>query len=124
LITQTVYSLLSGTAGITAITRSIFPSVVPQKATFPAITYQRDGAIHMQTFDGHNSLVESSFQIDCWAKTVSGAEALAAAVKTALIDYAVPPVNHTRIDNEIQLFEAETELHRVLLQFTIWHVES
>jgi len=121
-ITETVYTILTASSPIVSI--RVFPSVVPQGQTFPAITYSRDSTRFLQTFDGHNSLVESSFQIDCYAYTVAEAETLAASVKSTMLGYATSPVNQIRIDNWLSLFEPETELHRVLLQFTIWHVEA
>jgi len=124
MISQTLYGILSGYAGITSITTGIFPSVIPQKATYPAIAYTKINTRFLDTFDGHNEFTESRYQIDCYAKTELDSEALAAAVKTTLIDYATQPINRTRIDNELSLFESETELHRVLLHFTIWHVDS
>jgi len=123
-ISETLYSILSGAAGVTAITTGIFPSVVPQKATFPAVVYGKDSTRFQESFDGHNLLIATLFQIDCYGKTSAEAESLADAVKNALIDYRTSPVNRTRIDNEITLFEPDTELHRVLLQFTIWHVTT
>ncbi len=123
MISETVYGILSVAAGITTITTNIFPVVIPQKANPPAITYQRDGSRYLRTFDGHVQLVEASFQIDCWASSVATAESLAAAVKSVLIDYSTAPITQVWLTNELNLFEAETELHRVLLQFTAWHIE-
>lgn len=122
MITETVYSILAGSSP--AVSTRVFPSVVPQGQEFPAIVYQRDATRYLQTFDGHNSLTESSFQIDCYAATVAEAETLAGAVKTAMLAYSTAPVMQVRIDNWLSLFEPETELHRVLLQFTVWHVED
>lgn len=122
MISETIYSILSTASGITTLTSAIFPVVIPQKASAPAITYQRDGTRFLRTFDGHVQLAEASFQIDCWAYSVATAETLAAAVKTALIDYSTAPINQVWLTNELNLFEPETELHRVLLQFTIWHL--
>lgn len=124
MISETLYTLLSGAAGVTAITTGIFPSVIPQQATYPAIAYSKDQTRFHDSYDGRNGLTTTQFQIDCYGHTAADAETLAGAVKTALIEYRTYPINRIRIDNEMTLFEPETELHRVLLQFTIWHVEA
>ena len=51
------------------------------------------------------------------------AATLAARVKTALVDYGTAPINLIALDNELDLFEPDTELFRVLLQFTVSHIE-
>lgn len=124
MISETLYGILSSASAITSITTGIFPSVIPQKATYPALAYTRIASRFIDSFAGYVDLTQTEFQIDCYAATVAGAEALAAAVKSTLIDYATRPINRIRIDNELTLFEPETELHRVLLQFTVWHVET
>ena len=123
MILETIYTILTSKSPQIAGNR-IFPGFVPQGQLYPAIVYQRDGGTFLRTHDGHNGLVRSSFQIDCYAKSISSASALATRVKSALIDYATRPVNMIGLDNEFDLFEAETELYRVCLQFTVWHFEE
>ena len=124
MIAETLYSILSGASGITSITTGIYPSVIPQSQSAPAIVYQCDGTEFIHTFeDGRNGLVRSSYQIDCYAASVATAESLAAAVVSALGNYETHPIKRVLLDNRLNLFESETELHRVLLQFLVWHVE-
>jgi Protein of unknown function (DUF3168) len=123
-ISATLYSILSGASAITSLTTGIYPTVIPQTATYPAIAYSKLSTSRVDSFGGTNDLTSGIFQIDCYARSASAAESLAAAVKSTLIDYGTRPINRIRIDNELSLFETETELHRVLLQFTIWHIEG
>lgn len=122
MILQTVYNLLAGQSPQLAGGR-IFPSRVPQGQAFPAIVYQRDATRFLRTFDGHNGFTRTGLQVDCYAHSVYEAATLAARVKTALVDYATAPINLIALDNELDLFEPDTELFRVMLQFTVAHIE-
>ena len=122
MILETIYTILAAQSPLLAGGR-IFPFVIPQGQLYPAIVYQRDSTRFLRSFDGHNSLTSTGLQIDCYAKTVSAAAALATRVRSALIDYATSPINLIAIDNELDLFEPDTELHRVMLRFTVWHHE-
>lgn len=123
MILETIYTILAARSPLLAGGR-IFPSVVPQGQTFPAIVYQRDSSRFLRTFDGHNAFTRTGVQVDCYAKTVLAAAQLAASVKSTLIDYAARPINLIALNNEFDLFEPDTELHRVLLQFSVWHLEE
>lgn len=122
MILETLYTILSSQSP--QLTTRIFPSRIPQGQSTPAIVYQRDSTRFLKTFDGHNTFTETSVQIDCYATTVLAAATLANRVKAVLKDYATAPINGVRLDNELDLFEPDTELHRVYLSFTIWHVEA
>jgi len=68
----------------------IYPIVLPQKPTFPAITYQDISTVRDRTAQGPSGLAFARIQFDCWAAAAPGApgyasaKALLAAVRAAL----------------------------------------
>lgn len=64
----------------------IYPLVLPQKPTLPAVTYQRIST-PIQYAQGGPSLATPRLQIDCWAGDYDSAKALAAAVAAVLSGY-------------------------------------
>ena len=103
----------------------IYPQVLPQRHNgFPAITYIQDDNLEQTLLDGTNSsLLEARFQVDCWANSYNSVHQLAEDVKAALTGYTGPfgdyTADHIRKEREIDLFEQDTGLHRVSMQFFI-----
>jgi hypothetical protein len=62
----------------------IYPVILPQSPTLPALTYQRVSEPRQLTHDGVTALVESRYQVTAWAPTYDAAAALAAAVGDGL----------------------------------------
>lgn len=80
-----LYSKLTGTAGITAVIGTrMYPSIIPQGATLPAITYQRISTVEFTSHDGPSGLVRARYEIIAWAETNAAALSLAALVRIAL----------------------------------------
>ena len=87
-IEKSVYVLLSDDANIieTAGNR-IYPMVVPQDASLPAITYQILSTTGISVMAGPTNLKERRLQINCWAETYTVAEELAHKVGRSLDGY-------------------------------------
>lgn len=112
-----LYSRLAAYSGISALVGTrIYPKLLPQTPTLPALTYQR---VSNTATNGSTVLRESRWQVTCWAATDTGARALATQVKTALEEHSdvsvTPGIKYSRIVNEIDDYEPETELHGVIL---------
>jgi hypothetical protein len=75
--------LLSQT-GVAALTTRIEPAPLGQSTALPAITYARIGGPPGAAHDGPSGLTRHLYQVDCWAETYAGADALGAAVIAAL----------------------------------------
>ena len=133
MIWRCLYAHMVGNAEIAA-AATIYPSWLPQQnTTFPAITFSVDDVQDDQLLDGVGSLTQSLVSIDCWAATYAAAHTLADVVKAELVGYvgtfgnvtASPQVavtvNHIRKTRELDLFESDTGLYRVSLQFLIAH---
>lgn len=122
-IATSFYSYITAQSAITNITTEIYNGWVPQNGSFPALTFSVSDDIEEQTLDGIGSTRNAIFDVDCWATTLVAAEALAAAVKTALTDYygafGANTVSYIYKTRELHLIENDTDLRRVSLQFSI-----
>jgi Protein of unknown function (DUF3168). len=131
MIKQALVSILANNPGVADLAGDrVFPQIIPQEdfdglSKKPCIVYQRTGVGRQQTLCGTSPTMSSVFSIDCYAQTYAGAEALANAVRTALVDYrgsvAGVRISTAILDNEIDLLDIEPGLHRVSMTFTIWH---
>lgn len=81
----TLYSTLSGAAGVSAIVAArIYPDVVPQDAALPCIGFARGETDYTTTIHATGPVAEDAvFEVSCMATTRSGADALAEAVIAA-----------------------------------------
>lgn len=123
MILEDVYTLLSGDAGVTAITTGIYPVLIPQSADYPAIAYQRTSSDRDVNFDEVEDWVRTSAQIDSYATSYSDTAGLADAVKAALNNYKGGVIQLIKLDSELDIFEDSTSLFRVSQRYTIWHTE-
>jgi hypothetical protein len=62
----------------------IYPVRLPQKVTFPAVSYQRISGVRIGHLHGVASAADPRYQIDAWAQTQSAALELGAALRRRL----------------------------------------
>lgn len=127
MIVTSLYNYLSNTAGITALVSTrIYPVVLPQNATYPAITYQVISTPIIHTVEGC-SAPNTNMQIDCWStNTYLEAHQVADAVETALDNYSgtwnsADVVSACLLTGRQDLYEDNVSDYRVMLEFSIWH---
>lgn len=127
---QGVYSKLSGTSAIRAIVDyRIYPLVLPQKESLPAITYRIVTNMPVHAMISDATLTGYRLQISCWGETYLSAKSIADAVKTALRDdlnatWGAVTVQRCFFDNELDLYEpAEgdfTAAYHIPIDFIVW----
>lgn len=79
-----LYSALSGDAGVTAIVAGrVYPDVAPQGSALPAIVFERTQTDYLNTIHGTAIAQKASLEVWCMAETRAQAEALCNAVETA-----------------------------------------
>jgi hypothetical protein len=124
LATSTITALIgSGT------TARLFPLVIPQTATLPAIAYQKISSPKEQAHTGSSHLCRSRLQITCEADNYAAVKALATAVKDCWNSFRGTVsglrIDGCAIDNEVdsasELFVAVTPVVRI--DVLIWHYE-
>jgi len=87
-IEKAIYSLLAAGGDVAELVATrIYPLMLPQPATLPAVTYQRIAGDWDITMDGANNYAEEMFQVNCWATSYKGARQLADTVRKVLDNY-------------------------------------
>lgn len=117
-VEQQLYTVLAANAPVAAlvITR-IYPLLMPQGVTLPAISYQRVATVPNNDLEGTQNHEWVRVQVDCWHNNYAGVKALAAAVRTAL---QVTPV-YGQLLTELDDYDSEEKLFRVIQDFNIWN---
>lgn len=76
---------LAATAGVASLVSSrIYPVHAPQDAVFPYIIYSRSSTRFINSQDGYTGTGVAMIVISSWAKSYSGAKALADVVRSAI----------------------------------------
>jgi hypothetical protein len=76
---------LMADSGVTdLISTRLFPLVVPQDVTLPAVAYQRISGIPQNAHDGSSGLTVARIQFTCHGSSYTSAKAVAAALRAAL----------------------------------------
>lgn len=104
--------------GATAAADRVFPSVLKQGVTLPALTYQRIDTPRSHTHGERGGLARPRVQVTCWAETHAAALALAAEVLAVMATFP-----KALSDTELDDYEPETGRHRRIVDFLIWSNE-
>lgn len=123
-----VYTLLSGIPALFAYCDDrIYPAVLPQGATYPAVRFSKDDDGGFKDLDGQGGTIQTSLQIDFIAATLTDATAMAAAVAAALKNYS--GVFGTRyittmfLESEFDTYESSLDggVYRASQAWRFWH---
>lgn len=78
MIETEIYSALSADTTISAVTSArIYPVIMPQNVTFPALTYERIGGQPVNGLDGYLGMDNARIMINAWATRYDEAKELA-----------------------------------------------
>lgn len=134
MIEVALFDHLSGDAGVAALVGTrVFPLVIPQRSSqtvlrHPCLVYARLDVRRQQKFCETDGLVRSNFQLDCYATTYAESGNVAAATRSALIDFrgmmGAVRVRAVFLDSQSDFVEPDPGLYRVVQRFIIWHDES
>lgn len=128
-IETALYARLSGFAGLTAVVGArIYPNIAPPDADAPFVTYQRVSGERLRSLGGAIGYAMPRFQLDAWAGRYATAQAVAAQLRAALVDYTGTPdsgtvIHSVMLENDQDLYDDGAKLHRVSLDFRIEHSE-
>jgi len=116
-----IVTLLAADGGVSAlVVARIYPLILPQDPTLPAITYARVTTSRIYSSEGYSNLDNAMIQVDCWASTYAGAKALGTAVLSAMDGSST--FSAVLID-ERDMFEDDVEIYRVSMDFSTWNTE-
>jgi hypothetical protein len=117
-----IYSLLASNPTIKQrINTRIYPVVMPQDVTLPAISYQRIASGPENTMTGFSGLKQSNVIINAWARTYDEAKQIAAEIHAAM-------ETATEFDNvlinEMDGFDQDVNLYVVSHDYSCWNQET
>ncbi len=120
---EIIKSALSDDSGLSALIGSrAYLHQAPQGVTMPCVTYFQVSSDINNSLSGPADIIRERWQIDCWADRYSDAMAVSAAVKTAVFSaVGENDLESVVLLSELAQFEAEEALHRVVLDFSLWH---
>jgi len=132
-IEAVIDSLLREDISIAAIVSTrIYPNIVKQGVSMPALTYQQISGLRDELLEGPSGLVESRFQINCWSDLYSETRDLADAIENKFdgLDGTFNGVEieaiHLIDESDIPQFPAGTDVikrYGKRLDFTVWFKE-
>lgn len=99
----------------------IYPDILPQSPTYPAITYAELMAGDINTLSGSSDLLNPHMQIDCWATTRLGAKGLANKVKTAIEGGTT--IKGFRTSGR-SMYEDDVKIYRYSADYSLWGKEA
>lgn len=125
-------AFLAADSGVQAIVSGrLYPRVLPQNVTYPAISYDQVSGVRVRDLLGPSGKVRRRITVNSWASTNIGAWNLADAVRQALDGFdgmmGSTFVGSVILDNEIAFIEDEAGtvgVHRVLQDYIVAHAED
>lgn len=113
-------------AGLNALINGrVYPGRLPDPPTLPALVYTRVSTVSVSAYDGPLAEVEARFQIDAWGERQSDVRQVAEQIRLALLgfngDMGGIGTQIPRQTNDLDSYETETGLYRVITEFLIWH---
>lgn len=119
-----IWSAILASAPVTALVGTrVYPMMLPQGPTFPAVVYQRISTVPDMLVDGPG-FAPIRMQLSMWATTFGGARTLADAVVTALHGYHGGELRLSRLINLLDDYEPDTKLFRVIADFRVHHTQG
>ena len=117
-----LYNLLSNYAGLTALVDGrIYPSIMPQNALCPAVTYNRVSTMPISALGSDTILTRYRFQIDVWAETFKDASEVADQAQKALQRQSDDNgFEDIYIEDRHADYDHRARLHRVILEILPW----
>ena len=106
----------------------IYPSGrVPDKATLPAVVYQRISAARVYSHSGASGLANPRFQYDCLAATYDGAVAVGNVLIGACSGFhgsmGQVRVDAAFVDNDMDDYEPDSKIYTRRVDVRFWHAE-
>jgi hypothetical protein len=105
----------------------MYPDALPQAPVMPAIVYTEISAARVPTMDGPDGLPAIRVQIDAWAATALGAQALADAIRQRLDGHSgamsSTTVRGIFADTQRTFYDSEPKLYRKQCDYIIWALE-
>lgn len=133
IIEEVLSTILENDAGVGALCGDrIYPQVIPQGGTVPAVTYDRTSGERIRALDGVDGVASPRFEFICWAATYLAAVELKNAVRAALEGYtgtilgvSILFINLTDTSDIVDASPGQANRRRFgrRMNFDVWHTE-
>jgi hypothetical protein len=120
--------LIANAALIAVVNGRIYPQVLPQHATLPAIVYSQIHGKPGNTMENASGFTDALFQFACVGTSYFDVKKTARNLRTALEGFA-GTMGSTKVygafqETERDGYDSETLEYRTDLDFKIWHLEA
>lgn len=127
-IEDAIFDRLDNHSGLSGMVASrIYPDQAPQNPTVPYVTYRRISTGRVSLLATDTDISMPRFQMSAWSDDRDQAVAVAAQIRDAFQRYsgtnASIVILDSYLENEIDLYEPDTKLYQVIVDFEIWHRE-
>lgn len=109
-------------AATTASTR-IYPMLLPETPTFPALTYQEVSGVPQQHRTSNTALDRLRYQVNCYGKTFEQARVLANEIR-ALNRASGGEISRILVEDTRDDFDVGTELYSRQIDLILWHTRA
>jgi len=115
-------TILTGNSTVTRLVNTrIYPLVMPQSPTLPAVTYQRVNANPVNTLSGYSGLMNPHITVNSFATDYGQAKEIANAIHVAM---NAATTMRTILTNEMDGWEPDANLFVVSQDFSCWLAEA
>lgn len=126
MLVEGLFSVLTSDSAITGIVGDrVYPLLMPQSGTIPAIVYSQIGRREDVSLCSADGKIRATIQIDSYSKQYRTSKMLADAVRSVLVDFTGAMgdarVATVILDQELDLDDPEPGLFRVSQTFFIWY---
>lgn len=116
--------LLTGDAGIgSMVAARVYPVVLPQNPTLPAIVYQEVRGVARAAADGDTGQRESRFLVSWWASSYSAIKVGKGLMLGLLSGYEGGSISRVEVDGIRDDYDPETGRFRQLVELMIYWTE-
>jgi len=106
----------------------IYPLVLPQKVTYPVLTYQKIAGEFEHSMGGDSGFAYPDYQFAVYAKTYAEAKETAKTLRCCLQNLSAVingiHIQAILIENETDDFEEDTDIYSVILEFRVFYKDS
>lgn len=121
MIESKIYSHLSTTTALTAIVSTrIYPLILPQEPTYPAIAYSRLTADRLYSLGGYLGWEHPMMTIDIYTETYKQAKELTTSIQTAM---NAATAFSSLLVSDVDYYEPDMNVYRVVMDFSCWNKE-
>jgi len=123
-----IFTRLSTYAGLIALTSTrIYPIILPQNPTLPAVTYQRTDGPRESALGAEMGLAHPGIQIDSWGKSYASVKSVATQARAAPQRWSSeatdPVVLDCLLESDGDEYEPGANIYHVRQDWTVWHRE-